>query len=62
MKDDDSRRIKAGDILSLTVGIPGREVRVTVRSKRGRLVVDNDEGSMSLSRALRYFPAEVVEQ
>ena len=62
MKDDGGRQIKVGDTLSLSVGIPGRDVRVTVKSKRGRLTVENEEGSMSLSRALRFFPAEVVER
>ena len=37
MRDDKGKEIKVGDVLSLTVGIPGRDVRVAVRSKRGRL-------------------------
>jgi hypothetical protein len=57
--DDYGAEISAGDRLSLTVGIPGREVSVTVTEKRGRLVVKNDDGEMALSSALRYFSAEV---
>lgn len=60
MTDDYGREIKAGDRLSLTVGMPGREVVVTVEDRRGRLVVANAEGRMTLASALRYFPAEVV--
>jgi len=59
--DDYGNEIKQGDILSLCVGIPGRDVRVTVKARRGRLVVENDEGAMALSSALKLFPVEVVK-
>ncbi|MFM1816770.1 MAG: hypothetical protein RLZ98_3465 [Pseudomonadota bacterium] len=60
MTDDFGTEIKAGDRLSLSVGIPPREVVVTVTERNGRMSVKNAEGQMSLVRALRYFPAEVV--
>lgn len=59
--DDYGNEIKPGDILRLCVGIPGRDVRVTVKARRGRLIVENDEGSMALSSALRVFPVEVLK-
>jgi hypothetical protein len=34
---------------------------VTVKARRGRLVVENDEGAMALSSALKLFPVEVVK-
>lgn len=60
MKDDYGNDIKAGDKLSLVVGIPGREVIVIVKKRRGRLIVEDSEGSMPLSEALMLFPSEVV--
>ncbi len=60
MKDDFGTEIKVGYRLSLSVGIPPREVIVTVAERNGRMSVRNAEGQMSLARALRYFPAEVV--
>lgn len=60
--DDYGAEIKPGDRLSLSVGCPSREVIVAVVERRGRLVVTNAEGSMALSSALKYFPAEVVRQ
>lgn len=58
--DDNGTEIKAGDKISLSVGIPGREVIVTVEERRGRLVAVNDEGSMALSTVLKFYPTEVV--
>lgn len=60
MQDSEGREIKVGDRISLSVGIPGREVVVTVTERRGRLIVENADGRMSLASALRYFPAEVI--
>lgn len=60
MRDDYGNTLKAGDRLSLSVGIPPREVIVTIETRRGRLVAINDEGSMSLREVLRVYPAEVI--
>lgn len=54
-KCDDGGEINAGDKIWLTVGIPGREVSVMVKKRRGRLVVEDCDGSMSLSAALKFF-------
>lgn len=60
MRDDYGNTLKVGDRLSLLVGIPLREVIVTIETRRGRLVAVNDEGSMSLQEVLRVYPAEVI--
>ena len=62
MKDDYGKSIKVGDTLSLSVGIPGRDVIVAVEDRRGRFVAVNDEGSMSLSDVLKFFPTEIVQR
>lgn len=60
MQDHYGNPITAGSKLRLLVGIPGRDVFVTVRKKRGRLVGANDEGDMPVSEILQFFPTEVI--
>jgi hypothetical protein len=62
VKDDYGNTIKVGDKLSILVGIPGREVIVTVKKKRGHLIVEDEEGAMPLSEALMYYPSEVLKR
>lgn len=59
--DDHGNKIKEGDKLSFVVGIPGRDVVGTVVKRRGRLVVTNDEGSMSLAETLKWYNCEVIK-
>lgn len=60
LRDDYGAEIAIGDRLSLAVGAPAREVIVTVAKRNGRMIVEHDEGRMSLAQVLRYFPAEIV--
>jgi hypothetical protein len=60
-QDDYGNKIKVGDKISLSVGIPSIEVIVDVKRKRGRLVAENADGSMAVSSVLKYFPTEVVK-
>lgn len=54
--------ISIGDTIAFVVGIPGREVVGTVTRHRGRLIVANDEGRMTLYQVLRYFDCKVLKR
>lgn len=58
--DDYGREISSGDNIRLTVGMPGREVVASVKMRGRTMVIENDEGRMSLAEALRYYPIEKI--
>ncbi len=63
MLDDYGNEIKAGDTLSICVGMPGREVLAKVVLRRGRLYACNKaEGDITVRNAIKWYPVEVVKQ